>query len=97
MVRAWRALAYLLTQSALHLLYAKTVPTCLGGPPVALQLIMSNLEKDADSLKQIAQWVEEGKLKPLIDSEYSFEDALKASQKIRSHRAKGKVIVNVVH
>ena len=70
-------------------------PTFLGGPPVQLQLIMSNLEKEADSLKDIAQWVEEGKLKPLIDSEYPFEDALKASQKIRSHRAKGKVVVNI--
>lgn len=57
---------------------------------------MSNLEKDADSLKDIAQWVEEGKLKPVVDSEYAFEDYLKASQKIRSHRAKGKVIVNVI-
>lgn len=79
----------------MHILYAKLCPTFLGGPPVPLQLIMSNLEKEADSLKDIAQWVEEGKLKPLIDSEYTFEDALKASQKIRSHRAKGKVIVNV--
>lgn len=57
---------------------------------------MSNLEGEADSLKQITQWMEEGELKPVIDSEYSFEDALKASQRIRSHRAKGKVIVNVV-
>lgn len=85
----------MVVQSALHILYSKVVPTFLGGPPVPLQLIMSNLEGEADSLKQITQWMEEGKLKPVIDSEYSFEDSLKASQRIRSHRAKGKVIVNV--
>jgi NADPH:quinone reductase-like Zn-dependent oxidoreductase len=68
----------------------------LGGPPVPLQLVMSNLQGEADSFKQISQWVEQGKLRPVIDSEYAFEDALKASERIQSHRAKGKVIVNVV-
>lgn len=36
-----------------------------------------------------------GKLKPVIDSEYAFEDALKAYERIMTDRAKGKVVVNV--
>jgi NADPH:quinone reductase-like Zn-dependent oxidoreductase len=83
-------------QSGLHIVYSKVCPTWLGGPPVPLQLVMSNLQGEADSFKQISQWVEQGKLRPVIDSEYAFEDALKASERIQSHRAKGKVIVNVV-
>lgn len=56
---------------------------------------MLNMEEEADALKQISQWIEQGKLRPVIDSEYRFEDALAAYAKIQSHRAKGKIVINI--
>ena len=36
-----------------------------------------------------------GKVKPVVDSVYPFEDALKAYERLMSKRARGKVIVEV--
>ena len=36
-----------------------------------------------------------GKVKPLVDSVFSFEDTLKAYERIKTGRATGKVIVKV--
>lgn len=36
-----------------------------------------------------------GKVKPLVDSVYSFEDALKAYERLQTGRATGKVVVKV--
>lgn len=70
-------------------------PKWLGGSSLPYKLVMLHADNEHDSLKQIAQWLEEGKLKPIIDSEHAFEDALNAYDKIMSGRAKGKVIVKV--
>ena len=37
----------------------------------------------------------EGKLKPVVDSVFEFEDALSAYERIMTSRAKGKVVVKV--
>jgi hypothetical protein len=36
-----------------------------------------------------------GSLKPVVDSVYEFEDALKAYDRILSYRATGKVVVKI--
>ena len=36
-----------------------------------------------------------GKVKPLVDSVYSFEDTLKAYERLQTGRATGKVVVKV--
>ena len=36
-----------------------------------------------------------GKVKPLVDSVFSFEDTLKAYERIKTGRATGKVVVKV--
>jgi D-arabinose 1-dehydrogenase-like Zn-dependent alcohol dehydrogenase len=36
-----------------------------------------------------------GSLKPVVDSVYEFEDALKAYDRLLSHRATGKVVVKI--
>lgn len=48
----------------------------------------------AEDLKQIAGWMAEGKIKPVIDSNYRFEELRKAYQRVKMGRAKGKIIVN---
>jgi NADPH:quinone reductase-like Zn-dependent oxidoreductase len=42
-----------------------------------------------------AELVTQGKIKPVVDSVFSFEDALKAYDRIMSSRAKGKVVIKV--
>ncbi|KAJ4348143.1 uncharacterized protein N0V89_009515 [Didymosphaeria variabile] len=48
-----------------------------------------------DQLEKIARWAGEGKLKVEIDEEFAFEDAKEAFEKLRSDRAKGKLVVRV--
>jgi NADPH:quinone reductase-like Zn-dependent oxidoreductase len=53
---------------------------------------------DAAQLAQVAQWVEQGKLKPLVDTTYQFEEAQvhAAFDKLKSRRTKGKLVVTMV-
>lgn len=46
-------------------------------------------------LEEIQQLVADGKVKPLVDSVYKFEDVLKAYEKMMSRRARGKVVVEI--
>ncbi|TFY53735.1 hypothetical protein EVJ58_g9286 [Rhodofomes roseus] len=63
-------------------------------------MLMSNARivqaraKRADQ-EQIATYLAEGKIKPLVDSVYSFEDALKAYERLMTSRATGKVVIKV--
>jgi len=49
----------------------------------------------AEDLKQIADWMAEGKIKPVIDSKHKFEELRQAYQRLKTGRARGKIIVNV--
>ncbi len=46
-------------------------------------------------LAKIARLVEEGKIKPVIDSQYSFADVQKAMEHLEQGRSRGKVIVKI--
>ncbi|WP_155591279.1 NADP-dependent oxidoreductase [Lysinibacillus cavernae] len=46
-------------------------------------------------LRIIADYIESGKIKPVIDRTFSFEDAQKAMEYAESGRAKGKIIVKI--
>lgn len=53
------------------------------------------LSHDASVLEAIRQLLEEGKVKPVVDSVYEFKDVLSAYERIMTSRAKGKVVVMV--
>jgi len=74
----------------------KLRPKFLGGKSIPYNFVSLKSEEQGDGLKQLAAWIEEGKLKSIVDSEHSFDRVHDAYAKIISHRAKGKVIVNVV-
>ncbi|OSD03381.1 NAD-P-binding protein [Trametes coccinea BRFM310] len=68
-------------------------PGFLGGVRRKWKLVsVKPVEKD---LKEFAKLVEEGKIKPLVDSVYEFEDVLEAYEKVMSKRATGKIVVKV--
>jgi len=46
-------------------------------------------------LEKLATWMSEGKVKPVIDSRFAFEQAPDAFRKLKTGRAKGKVVVDV--
>ncbi|KAI0900083.1 zinc-binding oxidoreductase [Annulohypoxylon nitens] len=53
------------------------------------------MKNDSPFFSQIGQWMAEGKVRPVIDEAFAFEDAPKAYEKLRTGRAKGKIIIHV--
>ena len=53
------------------------------------------MKPSGEQLQIIANFIEAGKIKPIIDSVYSFADAQKAMDYAESGRAKGKIIVKI--
>jgi NADPH:quinone reductase-like Zn-dependent oxidoreductase len=50
---------------------------------------------NARDLEQIGTWMKEGKVKAVIDQRFPFEEAPKAFEKLKTGRAKGKIVVDV--
>ena len=53
------------------------------------------MQPDGEQLDAISAMVEEGKIKPVIDTQYSFEDGIEAYLYLATGRAKGKVIITL--
>ncbi|MED2846248.1 NADPH:quinone reductase [Bacillus toyonensis] len=53
------------------------------------------MKPSGDQLRTIADYIEAGKIKPVIDRVFPFEDAQKAMEYSESGRAKGKIIVKI--
>lgn len=68
-------------------------PRVLGGGQRPYQLVF--FKNRYEDLKQIADWMRDGKVKPVIDSVFEFDDAVKAFEKLRTNRAKGKIVIRV--
>ncbi|CAA9966079.1 Reticulon-4-interacting protein 1 mitochondrial [Pyrenophora teres f. maculata] len=69
------------------------LPKFLGGGKNSYQMLMT--KPSADALGQLAEWFKEGKLKGVVDTVFEWEDARKAFEKLKTGRAKGKVVVRV--
>ena len=53
------------------------------------------MKPSGEQLEQIKKLVEEGKITPVIDQIFPFEEAQKAIEYVETGRAKGKVIVKM--
>lgn len=53
------------------------------------------MKPSGDQLRIIAEFIESGKIKPVIDRVYPFNDAQKAMEYAQSGRAKGKIILKI--
>jgi len=69
------------------------VPTQLGGVqrPFSFGMAATNY----GDFTKLAELVAQGKVKPVIDEIFSIEDAPRAYEKLKTGRAKGKIIVRV--
>jgi NADPH:quinone reductase-like Zn-dependent oxidoreductase len=52
------------------------------------------MQGDFEKLTRIANWVSEGKLKPVIDKEFHFSDYLKAFSRLQDKGRRGRIILN---
>lgn len=69
------------------------VPTWLGGGqrPFSFGLASTNFQH----FIELARLVADGKINPLIDEIFEFEDVPKAYEKLRKGRATGKIVVQI--
>ena len=70
---------------------AKFLPSFLGGGKTKFMNIFA--ECKTDQLKQIGEWMVEGKVKAVIDETFPFEKAPEAFAKQKTGRTKGKILV----
>jgi len=71
----------------------KVLPGFLGGMKGKMVGFCPNLNRE--DLEQIATWMKDGKAVPVIDTRFSFEQAPKAFEKLKTGRAKGKIVVDI--
>lgn len=69
-------------------------PGFLGGAKRKYQSIFAQTRND--ELTQVAAWMREGKVKAVVDQVFGFEEAPEAVRKLKTGRAKGKIVVDVV-
>ncbi|KAJ3536779.1 hypothetical protein NM688_g6791 [Phlebia brevispora] len=78
---------------ALRYIWELTRPSFLGGTKRTWKWFSLSFKRE--NFENFAQYVIDGKVKPVVDSVYSYEDVLKAYERIMSLRAAGKVVVKV--
>lgn len=69
------------------------IPSWLGGGRRSASGMLA--ATDTTQLAQIGEWMKEGKIKAVVDERFTFENATKAFEKLKTNRARGKVVVEV--
>lgn len=69
------------------------IPTWLGGGQRPFSFAFAST--DFDNYRGLADLVAQGKVKPVIDEVFDLENAPDAYRKLRTGRAKGKIVVRV--
>ena len=77
------------------MLRATLVPGFLGGAKRKLVRFVADCNRPKE-LDQIARWMIEGKVRQVVDQTFAFEDAKEAMRRMKSGRARGKIVVEVV-
>ncbi|OXV12114.1 hypothetical protein Egran_00127 [Elaphomyces granulatus] len=68
-------------------------PSLFGGGKRWYQIFIFRNVKS--QLIQLGEWIHEGKIKVPLDSTFEFEDAVQAFKKLKTHRARGKIVIHV--
>lgn len=66
-------------------------PAWLGGVTRSWKFVLAY--NDAKAMQDIREWVAAGKLKSVVDETFRFEEAPKAIEKLRTGRARGRIVV----
>ncbi|KAE8389222.1 hypothetical protein ETB97_010753 [Aspergillus alliaceus] len=68
-------------------------PSFLGGGQRRYIPIITQVSKG--DLTQMGEWIQQGKVRVVLDSTYEFDDAVKAFEKLRTGRSRGKIVIHV--
>lgn len=79
--------------NAKTMLSRKLIPGFLGGGSRPFEIFTT--KDNGENLKQIAQWVAEGKVKVPVEQVFEFEDAPKAIELLKKGKCAGKIVVHV--
>lgn len=71
----------------------KVIPGALGGVKGKLEGFWP--KPNVEDLERMAAWMQEGKVKAVVDHTFAFEEASKAFEKLKTGRARGKIVVDV--
>jgi NADPH:quinone reductase-like Zn-dependent oxidoreductase len=69
------------------------LPGFLGGGKRSY--IVVTAKANSASFEQLAKWIREGKVRAVLDSTFEFDDVPKAFERLKTGRARGKVVVRV--
>ncbi|KAL2397035.1 Trans-enoyl reductase poxH [Exophiala dermatitidis] len=69
------------------------LPRLLGGIP--RKFCFYSASPTGDDTRKIIEMAEKGEVKPAVDSVWKWEDAIKAYERAKSQRARGKIIIEV--
>jgi NADPH:quinone reductase-like Zn-dependent oxidoreductase len=67
------------------------IPGFLGGPGRKLTYFMAR--DDPEALAHLGQWVSEGKIRVVTEQIFAYSDAPKAFALLKTHRARGKIVI----
>ncbi|RSL49461.1 hypothetical protein CEP54_012430 [Fusarium duplospermum] len=82
-------------QSLCVMLRRSLLPSFLGGGKRQYRLVRVNINRT--DLRQVGQWMAEGKVRAVIDHKFEWEDAPKSYEKLRLGRTVGKIVVHDGH
>ncbi|KAL8939844.1 MAG: hypothetical protein Q9216_003131 [Gyalolechia sp. 2 TL-2023] len=71
----------------------KLLPGFLGGVKGNVEGFWP--EQNAEDFRQIGEWMKDGKVKAVIDTKFPFEQAPEAFERLKTGRAKGKVVIDI--
>lgn len=74
-------------------LRAMLLPAFLGGGRRKIAMVACDIK--ADKLSKVAEWIVEGKIRPVTDRAFSMEEVPEAYKRLKTGRATGKVVVDV--
>ncbi|PNS21379.1 Zinc-type alcohol dehydrogenase-like protein [Sphaceloma murrayae] len=78
--------------AAVEMVRNALLPRWAGGAKTRWQFLM--VKNDSEDLARLAEWTRQGKLRPVIDSVFGYEEAPKAFERLMTGRAKGNVVVS---
>lgn len=80
-------------KAVMHTLRRKIVPGFLGG--VKRNVVGFWPEQKPEDLQQMGEWMKAGKVKAVVDTKFPFEQAVQAFEKLKTGRARGKIVIDV--
>lgn len=69
------------------------MPTWLGGGTRAAKFLRR--KSNAKNFAQLAQWIEQGRLTPVIEKVYNLDDAAEAFARLKTGRSRGKLVIKL--